>query len=265
MKPDIGKYWQRSSFLPLLKLRRTFDMKSKILAAIVGLAAMTATSGALAAPITYFGENLTPGATVTGDPVTARTTFLAALAGGVGTEDFERFSNGAASPLTLSFPGSTGSIGATLTGTGTDIQSSGGFGRFATSGSNFVETPGGGDFDINFTAPIAAFGFFGTDLGDVGNDLQITLTDSNSVETMFTLDLSGTPNGGLIFWGFTDTAAQYTQISFDNVPGSGDVFGFDDMTIGDAGQVVGASAPTMLALFGLGILGLGFARRKNAA
>lgn len=239
-------------------------MRKNILAAVVGMAAITLTSAANAAPITYFGENLTPGATVTGDPAAARADFLAALSGGVGTEDFEGFAVGASTPLVLSFPGSTGNIGATLSGSAS-VQSGGGAGRFATSGSQYVETPGGGDFVIDFGAPIAAFGFFGTDLGDFGNDLEITLTDINAVETMFTLDLNGTPNGGLIFWGFTDTSNQYTQVSFDNVPGGSDVFGFDDMTIGDAGQIIGVPETGSLALFGLGIAGLGFARRRKTS
>lgn len=220
-------------------------------------------ASAMAAPVTFFGENLTPGGTVSGDPATARASFLAGLAGGVGTEDFEGFSPGDATPLALSFPGSSGAITATLSGPGTDIDT-GGAGRFPTSGSQYVETPGGGDFTIAFSAPIAAFGFYGTDLGDVSNDLVITLTDTDSNETSFTIDTAGSPSGSLIFWGFIDSMTSYTMIEFDNVPGSGDVFGFDDMTIGDAGQVtLDVPEPGALALFGLGLAGLGFARRRK--
>lgn len=239
-------------------------MKNSLLKTIVaaGFTVGLLSGTANAAPVIYFGENLTPGGTVTGVPVTARASFLAALSGGVGTEDFEGFSLGDPAPLALSFPGSTGSITATLTGAGTDIHT-GGSGRFPTSGNNYVETPGGGDFVIDFGSSIAAFGFYGTDLGDIGNDLVITLTDTNNVDTSFTVDVAGTPNGGLIFWGFTDTTTEYDRITFTNTPGTGDVFGFDDMTIGDLQQVITVSEPGMLASFGLGLIGLGFARRRK--
>ncbi|MEM6760938.1 MAG: VPLPA-CTERM sorting domain-containing protein [Pseudomonadota bacterium] len=223
---------------------------------------------ATAAPFVFFGENLTPGGTVAGDPLAARNSFLGALSAGVGTEDFEGFTNGAGTPLNLTFPGSTGSITATLSGSGTDIEAGPGSGRFATSGSQFVETPGGGDFVIDFSSAISAFGFYGTDLGDINNDLVITLRNAVTMaETDFTLDVMGSPNGSLIFWGFTDITETYDQIVFNNTPGSGDVFGFDDMTIGDVTQIVNPPsiplpATAWLLLAGVGGLGLMRRRRK---
>ncbi|MEO0632727.1 MAG: VPLPA-CTERM sorting domain-containing protein [Pseudomonadota bacterium] len=224
---------------------------------------------ATAAPFVFFGENLSPGGTVSGDPLTARTSFLGALSAGVGTEDFEGFASGTGTPLSLTFPGSSGAITATLSGTGTDIGSSGGAGRFATSGSNYVETPGGGDFVIDFSSAISAFGFYGTDLGDIGNDLVITLRNSvTSALTALTVDVMGSPNGSLIFWGFTDTTESYDQITFDNVPGSGDVFGFDDMTIGDVTQIInppGVPLPAAGWMLIAGLGGLGLMRRRRKA
>jgi len=222
---------------------------------------------ASAVPFTFFGANDMPSGTVSGDPLTQRNAFLGALSGGVGTEDFEGFALRTTTPLNLSFTGSTAAITATLSGAGTDIDTAGA-GRFATSGSQFVETPGGGDFEITFDSAIAAFGFYGTDLGDVNNNLAITLTDTANVETTFTLATAGKPSGGLIFWGFVDTVSEYTKIAFDNVPGGGDVFGFDDMTIGDVNQIVNPPAVPLPAagwmlLAALG--GLGVAKRRKKA
>ncbi|MEM1363680.1 MAG: VPLPA-CTERM sorting domain-containing protein [Pseudomonadota bacterium] len=231
-----------------------------------GVVLLGLSSVSIAAPITFFGENLSPGGTVSGDPLAARNQFLAALSGGVGTENFEVFGLGTNAPLDLSFPGSSGSITATLAGGGAEIDN-GGSGRFPTSGAQYVETNGGGDFDVTFSSPIAAFGFYGTDLGDIGNDLVITLTDTNSVDTMFTLDLSGSPNGALVFWGFVNPSNTYTSVRFDNTPTSGDVFGFDDLTVGDVNQVIitppAVPLPATVFLLLGSLAGFGVLRRLN--
>lgn len=230
---------------------------------VAGIALMIATS-AHSAPITFFGEDLS--GNVAGDPTTARSAFLATLSGGVGTEDFE----GATLP-TISFPGSTGSITATLSGGGTSIETGGNLGgRFPTSGSNFVETGNGGDFNVSFSSAISAFGFFGTDIGDIGNSLSLELTDINGVVT--NLAVGNTVSGAsasVLYFGFIDTTNSYTNIGFVNEPGGGDVFGFDDLTIGDLEQItnpppVPLPAAGWLLVGALGGLGLMRRRRKAA-
>lgn len=241
----------------------------KHLFAIACAALIGAGSAAHAAPFTYFGENLNPGAAVSGDPLTARTAFLSALSGGIGTENFEGVSGSA--PIALSFPGSTGSITATLNGDA-DIQSGPNAGRFATSGSRYVETDSGGDFSIGFSSPISAFGFYGTDIGDFGNQLVLRLTASGGgtvdLNVGNTLGSSGSTSGSLLFFGFVDTMDAYTSIAFLNIPGSADVFGFDDMTIGDLQQIVNppqVPLPASVLLLGSGLVGLLGFRRKSRA
>lgn len=213
-------------------------MKQFILATV---AAMTLGTMAHAAPITFFGENLSPAETTTGAPVTARNAFLSTLAGNIGTEDFE-------TPTTLpeiQFPGSSGDITATLNGDAT-IYSTPFGGRFATSGSRFVETASGSGFNITFSTAISAFGFYGTDIGDFGNNLILRLTKEGGG----TVDLSvgnnvganGSSEGSLLFFGFIDVNQAYTRIDFLNTPGGEDVFGFDDMIIGDSSQIVNPPA-----------------------
>ena len=221
---------------------------------------------------TFIAQDNSPGSSIVGtDAAAARNDFLAALGGGVGTEDFEGIAVGTDAPLSLIFPGSTGSITATLTGGGAEIIGSPGSGRFATSGSNYVGTSSGGDFNIGFSSPIAAFGFFGTDLGDFGGDLILTL--SNGTTETITVPTSGAPNGALVFVGFTDNMNTYTSVGFTNT-GSADVFGFDDLTIGDIGQVTSTPPPppppaavpepSSLAIWCMtGLLGIAYWRQRK--
>ncbi|WP_143437473.1 hypothetical protein [Hydrocoleum sp. CS-953] len=133
----------------------------------------------------FFGEDLhnsrstrlpsTPNATA------AEAEFLARLSG-TGTEDFESFSPGSVSSLELTFPGSMGSsitaslsnpsgssIGVTNLGSGTN-----GFGRYPISGDHYLDVDGA-NFAISFDSDIAAFGFYGIDIGDFGGALSLEL------------------------------------------------------------------------------------------
>ena len=210
---------------------------------------------------TFLGIDSSPGATVPvgGNAATARANFLASLSASVGTEDFEGIAFGSIVPLALSFPGTSGSITATLTGGGGNVRSFPTTGMFATSGTQYLGTNAGGDFNISFSDPIAAFGFYGTDIGDINGDLILTLSNG-STETV-QIDTAGEPNGSLLFWGFRDDTNTYTNIAFTNT-GSGDVFGFDDMTVGDPTQVLPPTIPEPNAFIALSMIALcGGARR----
>ncbi len=135
----------------------------------------SAAPSAIALPTVFFGEDLNPGGVVPlgGNAATARAQFLSQLVG-VGNEDFEGILEGTLPPINLSFPGSSGSITATLsspsggvcdTGSGTvGAIGCNGFGRFPTSGDQWFHTTDA--FSIQFSSNVAAFGFYGTDIGD---------------------------------------------------------------------------------------------------
>lgn len=229
---------------------------------------------AQAAPTIYFAEDTSTTQTVAGSlSSVARSNFLAGLTG-VGNENFENYTLGSTAPLSLTFPGA---ITATLTGAGVldnnASQGSGGSnpGRWATSGTQFWEVSSGGAFGIALASPIAAFGFYGTDIGDFDNQLIIDLTDTNGDITSLTVNHSlGLDNNAnsLLFWGFIDTTTTYTNILFRNAGSGGDTFAFDDMVVGSLDQVcTGARCnvpePGSLALLALGLAGIRVVCRRK--
>lgn len=241
-------------------------LKKMIMSTAVAAVTALMAVAAHAAPVVYFGENQSPANTVSGNPATARANFLSSLTG-VSNEGFETFTDGINAPLILSFAGSSGSLGATLSGSGTVVvNASGGAGRFNT-------TPGGdtwfdvsGSFAIDFATAISAFGFYGTDIGDFNGQVTIDLTDSNDVVTQLTVaNTANGNNGSLLFWGFTDTGNSYKRVAFGNTAAGTDFFGFDDMVIGDQRQIVNPTPePGSLALVGLSLAGLAATRRRAA-
>ena len=137
---------------------------------VIGLVAATsllAAENVRADPVTFFGEDIN----LSGDPDTriphpnsdaAQASFLANLSG-VQTETFEGFAPLSTSPLVVTFPDA--GI-ATITGFGEVSSGNSGFGQYPISGDQFWLAPTGGDFVIEFSNPIAAFGFYGVDVGD---------------------------------------------------------------------------------------------------
>ncbi len=231
---------------------------------IIAAFAVAALAGSASATTTYFGEDLTPGGSLAGmvNSQAARALFLAQLSN-VGVENFESYAPGTTPPIAIAFQGAGT---ATLNGAGNVENFSGGAGRFATSGSNWYETSAGGGFSISFdnAGGVAAFGFYGTDLGDFGNVLvlRFTRTDNSTFDINVgnTAGANGNPNGAGIFFGIIASAGDtFTNVQFLNVPGGDDVFGFDDLVVGSLQQVV-----PMPAAAGLGFAGLaGLAARRR--
>ena len=200
---------------------------------------------AQAAPVTFFGEDLGVSELIrlTSHPNAdaARNSFLSHLFG-VGTENFESYDNNTNLPLGIGFPGAGT---ATIVGNGkvfTIPSGTNGAGRYPISGSNYLDP--GAPFTINFSAPVAAFGFYGVDIGDGGGQLQLSLTLLGGGTTLLTIPhrVSG-PGGSVLYYGFYDLANQYTSITFANLLNPNDYFGFDDMTIGSLQQVAPTQVP----------------------
>ena len=214
----------------------------------------------------YFGEDLGLGEGPTRIAVfpnssTAQSNFLSQLVG-VGIETFEAPDQtaGQTAPLVLTFPGAGT---ATLSGGGsiTAVAPGGtnGFGRFGTSGVQYWEATQ--TFGINFSDPVAAFGFYGIDIGDCKG--QVTVTAINGGTNVYNVGntLNG-PGGSVLFWGLIDTINPISSVAFGNTNPGTDFFAFDDMIIGSAKQVI--PEPGSLALLGLGLAGLATVRRRKS-
>jgi len=232
-----------------------------------GAAALLLTVGAAssgsAAPITFFGEDLGQGENVrlaaTPNADAARNAFFANLVG-VGTETFEGFSAGTGAPLAVNF-GAAGT--ATLGGSG-EVASvptgTNGVGRYPISGDNYWET--GAAFTITFSDPVAAFGFYGIDIGDFGGQVTLTLAGGGAQVVNVPNTVNGR-GGGVLYFGIIETLT-FTSITFGNTAGGVDFFGFDDFSIGSLEQVK-IPVPAALGLFGIALAGLGMAMRRRAA
>lgn len=252
-------------------------MKRILLAITLSVSAMLAATNANAY-LLYFGEDLnnssiTPLSSIP-NASGAESSFLANLSG-VGTEDFESQTAGAAQPLTLNFPGfGGGTLSATLSGGDGRVRTvtpgnavAGRYSIPSTTSSNFWEVVAGGtgNFNIAFGQEIAALGFYGIDIGDYGGQPQLALSNGDTLTVNNTVGSSGSTDGTVLFFGLiAENAGElFTSVDFLTNTGRGDAFGFDNFTVGEQRQIVTAPEPATIALMGLGLAGVGFARKKK--
>lgn len=218
----------------------------------------------------FFGEDINrDGGSTVASPVkssAASGRFLANLAN-IGTETFEAIPTGTFVPMNVNFS-SLGS--AVLSGSGTVVSGDDGSGRFPISGSHYLLTAPGDGFNLRFSTPVSGFGFYGTDIGDYGGQIVLTLTDvRGQISTLTvpnTVVSDGSTTGSVLYYAFLDNADAYTNILLSNVQVGNssipDSFAFDNLTVG---SVSASPEPGAFALMGLGTVGLfGLQRVKRS-
>lgn len=236
--------------------------------AVVAFALLAAAGSANAQITTFFGEDAGQGENVRlasfPNATAARTSFFSNLIN-VGTENFESFANGQAGPLGVNF-GVAGT--ATLAGGGNISNvptGTNGVGRYPISGNQFWETSSA-NFTLSFSQPIAAFGFYGIDVGDFNGQLQLTLS-SGVVEVVNVGNSIGSVGGGVLYFGLIRAGGGITSIAFGNTGSGADFFGFDDFSIGTVEQVQVIPLPPAAMSASASLLGLGaisaFRRRRQ--
>ena len=230
---------------------------------VISLALVTPRLAVYAAATEYFGEDLGLGESTRlaswPNAAAAEAEFLSRLSG-VGTEDFEGFADGTTAPLSIDF-GAAGN--ATIYGDGeVDEVPSGtnGAGRYPISGDKYWEATQ--TFYIEFSQPIAAFGFYATDIGDFSGQVVVELVNGGNRTYTIPNTINGS-GGSVLFYGIIedDPGLQFTRVNFGNTAAGTDYFGFDDFTIGTLEQVgpppVGGTAyPTNKLLLVLPWIGL---------
>lgn len=252
---------------------------------LLALSTVVGSGNAHAAYTTFFGEDLNNSAdaplAATPKANGAHDLFLSKLKN-PGTETFEAQPVGAGAPLTISFPGSSGDLSATLTG-GNGIVASvvpgttNGSGRYSVPSpttSRYWEVAAGAadapaTFNVTFGQAISAFGFYGIDIGDFGGQLQLVMSTGEILTIPNAQGSGGSTDGSVLFFGFIadSPAEQFTSIRFQMSyrEGDVDVFGFDNFTIADLGQVSPPSVPepgTLVLLAGA-LLALGLTTRPR--
>lgn len=136
--------------------------------------------------------------------------------------------------------------------TGGVVQALASSGRFAISAPNYWNTATS-SFNMNFTTPVQAFGFYATDIGDFGGILSIDLVDSLGNTTSHVIPSPPMPvaNASVLFWGFYDTVTSYSTVTFDN-SSTVDTFGFDNLSVGIPNPGGATKPPWLFYVLGTG-------------
>lgn len=242
----------------------------------ISLAAASVLAAAPVSAQTFYGldnSSITSTGVAGANSVLKRNQFLSNLSGTVQTETFEALAVGTSNPA-LSFVGSGPTINATLSGNG-EVRSACSSGACAINYGLvdasprffFVRTETGSEFNIRFNQAVAAFGFDGSDISDSGSSFFIQFLLGGVALTGFNSPVNVTNSGSLassnqLFFGYINTGG------FDEVRVSsnatGDFFGFDNLTVGDARQVVNTvPEPSTYALMAAGLAGLLIVARRR--
>jgi hypothetical protein len=207
-----------------MKIKTKLSIAATLLALFVGSSQ---------AQVVFFGETTGLGEASRVVPnaatVAAQTNFLASLTS-PGVEDFEGafastavFGNGVSATL--------GGGSLTFQGPGTN-----GVGRYPTSGTQYWTSDV--NFQLTFSQGIAAFGFFGIDIGDFNGQLSLTLfSGATNLGNFVVPNTKLGAGGGILYYGII-TPFTFDRLQFGNTAAGTDFFGFDDFTVGLPGQVV---------------------------
>jgi hypothetical protein len=132
-------------------------------------------------------------------------------------------------------------------------------GRFAISGSNWLDSNDSQEMGLGFLEGFNSVGFYITDANDVNGRMSLTLIDGTEEEVNFDDIFKSSESNGSVFYINLYSDVGIGALYFaSNAPDDG--FGLDDITVGT--QV---PEPGSLALLGMGLVGLGFTRRHVKA
>jgi len=197
----------------------------------------------------------------------ARALFSNALP--VTPNSFESFATNTNAPVVLNFGANTATLSGdgqvrTVAGPGTD-----GGGRFPIDGNNYwhMFVQPGQSATFSFSTAMSAFGFYLTDLGDEGGNVNLIFTRADT--STFTVALSddymsnngASPSASVLFFGIVDNL-EFVSMEFQITAGGGNL-GLDYLAVGTKEEVREVPEPATLGLLGFGLLGLRLARHRT--
>ena len=230
------------------------------LALATGMLACTSATLSAAPILSISGEGLAAAQA-------AESAFFSKLKAGYLTEDFDSGYTVGAQSTTINSLAGVGSFTMDLAGSGgacdtapyscadglavLDSGSSPFSGRFDVSPENWLDSMDAQEMTISAAAGYTAMGFFMTDPNDAGGRFSI-----GGVDFLFA-DIFGQAlgNGKVFYLSIFDSDGLGDITIYSN--NSNDGYGIDNVTVGTVPE------PGTLALFGLGLLGLGMARYKR--
>ncbi len=274
-------------------------VKSALLAsAIFATTASAATISVKVSDLAFTGPNLDSAATYA-NAVAAETAFVASLNAGSVNEDFEsaaflvnsqsvvvagnlqQTQNQSWAGSNASFSTNVGTFELITEGQGSSAlndlsnaandklmienSSTGEFGRSAAeSKGHWLDSNDAQKVVWNLGAPLSsafnAFGFYLSDSADVAGKLTLTFADQNTIDfDLETLWSNSKTNGNVRYVTvISDSSILNGKVTFD-VSAKNDGWGIDNITVGTVPE------PGSILLMGLGLLGLGAARRRAKA
>ena len=148
-------------------------------------------------------------------------------------------------------------------GAGLGYNTTPGGSRYAQVNNENVDVPGPTGLRFTFDAPIDSFGAYFTGVGSSQGFVQVVFDDGAAQ----VVPLPGAPNGGVLFFGFTDPGRSISQVTVQTAGANGvladDVFSIDDVRFRAALAQSPVPEPATLATLGLmGAASLGYVRRR---
>ena len=285
-------------------------MKQLLLTSVALGLSLALAGPASATYLTFFGEDINTTPDVNNPPGNvplasltnsnaANVLYRQKLASTVGTETFETFASGTTGSLQVNFAGN--GVQATLSGGLGEViqvdQGTSSFGKYSVPsplpGQTVAEklwavdvsSDSASTFEVNFSTSVAAFGFYGIDVGDQGGKVELDLLDDKgnvitslsyvTGDLLHSTSTNSSTDGSVFFFGFVAGASDplFNGVRFrSSAPSTNpDGIGFDNFSVALRSEIQctvncgggPVPEPQSILLLATALLGLRLAGRRK--